>query len=160
MHRMSYPIKLGNGIENGKLFLEALKIRRCGVDGPWVKESLNSPEFLVSPVLMSVFPVILSVHELGFKDGGKRSDVHLAAIALGYSLCLSEVGPQYCLQSRRQEPGNHIHIGMKPIVITPGYARAFVVNFDERGRHTIDTDCYHHGQPLPPTCQIMFLRQE
>lgn len=157
MHKMSYAIQLGNGLENANGFLEALRLHRCSV-GHWVGESMARPEFLVSHRPAVVFPVIVSVAELGFKDGGKRSEVNVAAISAGYRFCPAEVGPQYCLQSRRQEPGNHFHIGMEPIVITTGYARAFVVSFHDRNRRELSTDWVHHGHPLPPSCQIMYLR--
>jgi hypothetical protein len=106
---------------------------------------------------MDVSLVAVSVSELGFKDGGKRSEVNAKAKTLGYSFCPAEVGPQFCLQVSRQKFGDHFHVGMNPIQITPGYARSFVCNFGENNHPEISTDWTHHGYPLPPTCQILFV---
>ncbi len=79
-------IKLGTGLKTADDFRKALKKSNCGI-GDWANDILGKPAFTASETEMDANLVIVSVGELGFKDGATRKDIYERAQSLGLSLC-------------------------------------------------------------------------
>lgn len=77
--------------------------------------------------------VVLSVGDLGFKDGAKYSDICAKAVELGLELCPAEVGPALRLQYGDQPKGEWLRIAMEAIAGRGGYLRIFSVGRDDDG---------------------------
>lgn len=71
--------------------------------------------------------VVVTVTDLGFKDGAMRKDIYERAQELGLALCPAEVGPQLRLQYKDQPNGKWFHIAMEPIIDSVGNLRVFRV---------------------------------
>jgi hypothetical protein len=74
--------------------------------------------------------VVLSVGDLGLKDGAKYSDICAKAVELGLELCPAEVGPALRLQYGDQPKGEWLRIAMEAITDRDGSLSFFYV---ERG---------------------------
>lgn len=119
-------IKLGTGLKDADDFRKALKKADCNI-GDWGNDILGKPAFTVSPKETEVELVVVSVAELGFKDGATRADIYKRANELGLDLCPNEVGPQLRLQYKDQPKGEWLLIGMEPITDSGGDLRVFSV---------------------------------
>lgn len=69
---------------------------------------------------------LLSVADLGFKDGAKYREICKRAKELGLELCPAELGPQLRLQYENQPEGEWILIAMEPVASSSG-PRLFTV---------------------------------
>ncbi len=78
--------------------------------------------------------VVLTVAELGFKDGARRDAIYAKALEFGLQLCPAEVGPALCLVYKDQPRGEWLRIGMEPLAGSGGYLRVFVVGNDDGDR--------------------------
>jgi hypothetical protein len=130
-------IKLGTGIKNADGFRKALKEADCDI-GYWGNDILGKPAFTVSPSETKVELVVVSVAELGFKDGATRADIYKRANELGLDLCPNEVGPQLCLQYRDQPKGEWLLIAMEPIIDSDDGLRVFDVKRNGDGGQWLD----------------------
>ena len=126
-------IKLGTGQKDADGFRKALKTAKCGI-GDWANDIIGKPAFTVATEEIEVDLVIVTVEELGFKDGAKRSDIYKRAIELGLQLCPNEVGPQLRLQYMDQPKGQWLLIGMEPITDSDGNLRVFGVERNDVGK--------------------------
>ncbi|MCH8162645.1 MAG: hypothetical protein IIA99_00905, partial [Proteobacteria bacterium] len=90
-------IKLGTGLVTPDDFRRALKDDGFRLSD-WSSDILGKPAFTVSSEETEVDLVVVSVSELGFKDGATRADIYKRAKELGWELCSAEVGPQLRLQ--------------------------------------------------------------
>jgi len=106
-------IKLGTGLKNADDFRKAIKKGGMRI-GDWSNDILRKPAFKVSKTEIELDLVNVSVRELGFKQGAKRSDIITKALELGLQLCPSEVGPQLRLQYTDQPNGEWLLVGMDP----------------------------------------------
>ena len=125
-------IKLGTGLKDADDFRKALKKADCNI-GDWGNDILGKPAFTVSPEEMEVELVVVSVAELGFKEGATRADIYKRAQELGLDLCPNEVGPQLRLQYKDQPKGEWLLIGMEPITVSDGYLFVFRVERNDDG---------------------------
>jgi hypothetical protein len=75
--------------------------------------------------------VLVTVAELGFKDGARRAAIYARAIELGLELCPSEVGPVLRLATKDSP---WILVGMEPIIDSDGDLRVFIVDADSGAR--------------------------
>ena len=75
--------------------------------------------------------VVVSVAELGFKDGATREQIYARAKELGLDLCPAEVGPQLRLQYKDQPNGEWLVIAMEPITGSVGNLNLFRVRRDD-----------------------------
>ncbi len=125
-------IELGTGLRNGKDFENTL-VKNDYKVGNWAKDLLAKPDFekSISTTETEVNLVILSVADLGFKDGAKRSDIYDKAQELGLELCPAEVGPQLRVQYKDQPAGEYLLIGMEPITDSDGDLGVFYVDHDD-----------------------------
>ncbi len=126
-------IKLGTGLKDADDFRKALKKADCNI-GDWSNDILGKPAFAVSPEETEVELVVVSVAELGFKEGATRADIYKRAQELGLDLCPNEVGPQLRLQYKDQHKGEWLLIGMEPITGSDGRLRVFIVGRYDHGK--------------------------
>ena len=124
-------IKLGTGLKTMDQFLKAMEAYGYKVSD-WAKDLLKRAKFLASVALKEIEAdlVIVTVAELGFKDGATFKEICDKAIELGLLLCPAEVGPQLRLQYQNQPIGEWLYIAMEAITDSGQYLRLFVV---ERG---------------------------
>jgi hypothetical protein len=78
-------------------------------------EIIGRPAFALSRTKSELDLVVLSVFELGLKQGASIKDIYARAELLGFALCPPEVGPQLRLQYLDQPQGELLHIAMQPI---------------------------------------------
>lgn len=119
-------VKLGTGIKDADSFRKALKQADCNI-GDWGNNILCQSAFKVAEAETEVELVVVSVGELGFKDGATRADIYKRAQELGLDLCPNEVGPQLRLQYKDQPKGEWLLIAMEPITASDGNLIVFYV---------------------------------
>lgn len=119
-------IKLGTSLKTADGFRKALNAGGYRI-GDWANDIFGKSTFTAAPKEIEVDLVVVSVAELGFKDGAYRKDIYKRAQELGMNLCSPEVGPQLRLQYRDQPKGEWLLIGMEPISVSGGYLGVFSV---------------------------------
>ena len=119
-------IKLGTGIKDADGYRKAIKDKRMHI-GEFANDILGNPAFNVATKETEVDLVIVSVAELGFKDGAKLKDIYTRAKEKGLQLCPNEVGPQLRLQYIDQLKGEWLVVGMEPIAVSGDDLRLFNV---------------------------------
>jgi len=122
-------IKLGTGLKTADDFRDALKKDGYRI-GNWANDIIGKPAFTASETETEVDLVVLTVAELGFKDGATRKDIYDRALERGLELCPSEVGPQLRLQYKDQPKGEWLVIAMEPITFADGDLYVFLVAYD------------------------------
>ena len=120
-------IKLGTGLETKDDFIKALKQNEFEVND-WAKNIMGKPEFTAAKKETEERLIILSVADLGFKDGAKIEDIYKRAEELGLELCPAQTGPQLRLQYKDQPMDEYCLIGMKPISCSDGDPSVFSVS--------------------------------
>ncbi len=119
-------IKLGTGLKTADDFRK--KVMEAGMKiGYLANKILSNPVLTVAESVTEVELVVVSVAELGFRDGATQKDVYTRAQELGLDLCSSEVGPQLCLQYTDQPKGEWLVIAMEPITESGGHVYLFNV---------------------------------
>jgi hypothetical protein len=113
-------IKLGVHKTAGE-YLQALKRVRYHISD-WVNDILGEAEFTCATKETDVDLVVLSVAELGFKDGAKHSEICVRALKMGLLLCPVEVGPALRLTYKDQPRGEWLIIAMNPISSLPEFS--------------------------------------
>lgn len=117
-------IKLGTDERCADDFRASLKEADCNV-GYWANNILDKPAFKVSVNKVKVGLVVMSVIELGFKDGATLEAIFTRAKEIGLDLCPPEVGPQLRLQYKNQPKGDSLMIAMEPIIDSEGSPNVF-----------------------------------
>ncbi len=118
-------INLSMGPKNAYDFRRAIKAKGMKISdyADNLLENLQFDEFLkkvkLTPAGVSVKEanvdlVVVSVADLGFKDGARCRQIYDRAEELGLKLCPPEVGPQLCLQYSFQPKHECLIVGMKP----------------------------------------------
>ena len=126
-------IKIGGGITNGKGLCSELEKKDFRI-GDWARDMLLQPAFIVAAEETEVDLVVMSVADLGFKNGARYDQICARAIELGLELCPAEVGPQLRLQYPGQPRGEWLLVAMEAIRDSDGSLRIFSVGHDEDGR--------------------------
>jgi len=98
--------------------------------GDWANDILGKPAFTCATEETDVDLVVLSVAELGFKDGAKYSEICARALELGLELCPAEVGPALRLAYKDQPRGEWLIIAMEAIAGSGGDLHVFDVEHD------------------------------
>lgn len=119
-------IILGTGIKDTDGFRNAIKDGGMLISD-WANDIIGKPAFNMATEKGEVDLVVVSVVELGFKEGAKIKDIYAAAKKRGLELCPNEVGPQLRLQYQDQPKDEWLIIGMKPITDSGGVLRVFEV---------------------------------
>lgn len=136
-------IKLGTGIKDADGFRKALKQVGCNISD-WGDGIIGKPAFKVSETETEVELIVVSVGELGFKEGATRADIYKRAQEQGLGLCPNEVGPQLRLQYKDQPKGEWLLIAMEPISGSVGGLRVFFVGRRGDGEQWL---CDRSGDP-------------
>lgn len=119
-------IKLGTGLQTADDFRKALKDNGFNISD-WASDILKKPAFTVATKEIELDLVVVSVAELGFKDGATREQIYTRAKELGLDLCPAEVGPQLRLQYKDQPNNEWLVVGMEPITDSYGFLGLFYV---------------------------------
>jgi len=135
-------IKLGTGLKTAGDFRKAIKDNKMRI-GDWANDILGKPAFTVATEETELDLVVVSVAELGFKDGATREQIYARAKELGLDLCPAEVGPQLRLQYKDQPNGELLVIAMEPITDSDGDLDLFDVRRD-------DSDLWLSGYDASP----------
>lgn len=123
-------VKLGTGLKTANDFCCALQNAGCRASN-WAKDVLGKPAFTAASNKIELDLVVVSVAELGFKNGATREQIYQRAPELGLELCPAEVGPQLRLQYKNQLVGERLLVAMEPIIDSVGDLRVFVVARNE-----------------------------
>jgi len=119
-------IKLGTGLKTADDFRKSLKDNGFSI-GDWANDILGKPAFTVAPEETEIDLVVVSVAELGFKNGATREQIYTRAKERGLNLCPAQVGPQLRLQYKDQPDGEVLIVAMEPITASGGTLRLFHV---------------------------------
>ena len=119
-------IKLGSGLKTADDFRRSLKDNGFKL-GDWANDILGKPAFTVATEETEIDLVVVTVAELGFKNGATREQIYARAKERGLDLCPAEVGPQLRLQYKDQPTGEWLVIGMEPITFSVGSLLLFHV---------------------------------
>ena len=103
--------------------------------------------------------VMVTVGELGFKNGATRKDIYDRAISLGLSLCPAEVGMQLRLQYEDQPKGEWLLVAMEPITGSGGGLDVFRVVRDDDDRW-LGANYGHPGDVWNADDRWVFLRSK
>ncbi len=93
--------------------------------GDYAGQILNKTE--VSQTEVELDLVVVTVGELGFKNGARRDVLYAKALEIGLQLCPAEVGPALRLLYKDQPRGEWLHIGMESITGSDGRPGVFEV---------------------------------
>lgn len=91
---------------------------------------LGKSAFTVTPTKETIDLVVVSVADLGFKNGATYKEICDAALNQGLSLVLAEVGPALRLQYKEGQKGESLYIAMEPISDSDGCLRILDVVYD------------------------------
>ena len=116
-------VKLG-GFQSRFAIREAIKKPGMQI-GKYADDILEKIPLATEETEMTI--VVLSVAELGFKNGAQYGDICNRAKDLGLELCPAEVGPQLRLQYGDQSMGEWLVIAMEPISDSDGDLGLFSV---------------------------------
>ena len=94
---------------------------------------LGKPAFTVATEETELDLVVVSVAELGFKNGATREQIYSRAEERGLDHCPAEVGPQLRLQYADQPKGEWLVVGMEPITDSGGDLELFGVERGDSG---------------------------
>lgn len=123
-------IKLGtNGLKTADDFRKAIKDKGMRI-GDYADDILGKPAFTVATEETEIDLVVVSVAELGFKNGATREQIYIRAKELGLDTCSAEVGPQLRLQYKNQPMSEWLLIAMEPITASVGDLEVFCVYRD------------------------------
>jgi hypothetical protein len=106
-------VKLGVHKTAGE-YLQVLKSAKYHISD-WVNDILGKAELTCSTEETDVDLVVLSVAELGFKNGSKHSEICVRAMKMGLLLCPVEVGPALRLTYKDQPRGEWLIIAVNAI---------------------------------------------
>jgi hypothetical protein len=126
-------IKLGTGIKDGVGFCTEIG-KIGGRVGDWARDILSQKAFTVATTEEEIDLVVVSVAELGFKEGARYDTICSRAVELGLELCPAEVGPQLWLQYQEQPLNEWIIVAMEAIRASHGRLRVFGVGHDDDGQ--------------------------
>ncbi|MBU3895871.1 hypothetical protein KKG36_00925, partial [Patescibacteria group bacterium] len=120
-------IKLGtNGLRTADDFRKDLKDNGFSI-GDYANGILGKPAFTAATEETEMDLVVISVAELGFKNGATCEHIYARAKKLGLDICPAEVGPQLRLQYKDQPNGEWLVIAMEPIAGSDGDLELFDV---------------------------------
>lgn len=125
-------IKLGTGPTNANGFRCHIMDSKMRISD-YASDILAKPQFTVASETTELDLVMVSVGELGFKNGAKLSDIYARAKEKGLQLCPAEVGPKLRLEYTDQPMGEWLFIGMEPITGSDGGLSVFCVAHDDSG---------------------------
>ncbi len=140
-HRFSIwkTIEIGTGLKTSYDFCKAIRDAGMGSTS-WADDVLGKSEFVTAPIKAEVDLTMVSVRDLGFKEGATLGQIYARAKELGLELCPPEVGPQLRLQYPDQPMEMSIFIAMEPIRHPDGELCVFTVQRNASGLW-LDINC-------------------
>ncbi len=129
--------------------------KKCDRIGNYASQILNKTK--VSRTEVELDLVVVTVGELGFKDGARLDKIYARAIELGLELCPAEVGPALRLLHKDQPRGERLRIGMEPIAALDGSPGVFGVGSDN-GDRWLDNSYGSAGSVWSTVSQWVFVR--
>lgn len=128
-------ITLGNGLSNAEEFRAALKTAGYRI-GDYANDILGKEDFAqpIATTATSVDLIVVTVGDLGFKQGATREKIYAKAKRLGLELLPAEAGPQLRLQYSDQPMNEWNVIAMEPITDSDGSLGLFSVGRIDDGR--------------------------
>jgi hypothetical protein len=114
--------------------LVALQLAKCRII-PRAANAINQKGFPSETSGRILNLVMLSVGDLGLRDGAKYHEICTWAHQIGFELCPAEVGPAFRVLYQHQAKGEVVRAAMKALpFIERGYgAGIFVIGCDEKG---------------------------
>ncbi len=112
-------------------YRRALKAKGYRI-GDYADQILNKVKVGGTEVQLDL--VLVTVAELGFKDGARRDAIYARAIELGLELCPAEVGPALRLAYQDQPYREWIRVAMEPIADSDDDLMVFGVDLDDGER--------------------------
>lgn len=103
---------------------------------------------------------MVAVSDLGFERGGEFKEIIRKALGLGLQLCPAETAPCLRLGYRDQPRGEHLLVGMEPIVNRNGTPIIFTLNYsddDDRDNPKELSTTGGHGFFQPDWCMVFVL---
>lgn len=125
-------IKLGTGLKPAHDFRNDFKGNNLNVSD-YAYSMLENSAFATASSETEVDLVVVSVGELGFRNGARRDQIYGRAKEFGLELCPAEVGPQLRRQYADQPLNEWLLIGMEPIRDSDGALFVFLVERDGVG---------------------------
>lgn len=125
-------IKLGTGLKSSEDFCVELEKNGFQVS-QWARDIMSQEPFTAAVTEEEANLVVLSVAELGFKEGARYDQICARGIEMGMELCPAEVGPQLRLQYSDQPLGEWLVIAMEAICDSHGYLVVFHAEHDDGG---------------------------
>jgi hypothetical protein len=125
-------VKLGTGVKDADGFRQSLKDNGVKIS-KWANDLLGKSVFSVATQEIEIDLVVVTVKELGFKNGAMLKDIYDAAKKRGFQLCPNEVGPHLRLQYKDQTKNEWLIIGMEPITDSGGVLNVFRIDCDDSG---------------------------
>lgn len=123
-------IKIGTGPKTAGDFTKAIKKKKMIID-KFGADILNRSKLTTAKREKEIDLVMLTLAQLGFKNGAELNKIYAKAKKLGLKLCPPEVGPQLRLQYIDQPKGEWVVFGMKPIRDSEGNLCVFGVGCDD-----------------------------
>ncbi len=136
--------------------LEAGKHR----SGDWVNNFLGKPAFNCASEETDVDLVVLSVDDLGFKEGALYSQICEKALAMGLELCPPEVGPALRLAYENQPRGERLIVATKPFTESGDDLDLFVMEVSGGGGLWLRGDCGPSDRFWEPDRRFIFARRK
>ena len=125
-------VKLGTGLLTGRDFHTAFAESSFGVSVGALR-IFDQPAIKVIALETEVTLVLATPAELGFSGGAALAEIYMRAGGIGLELCPPEVGPQLRLQYPDQPEGEHLIVGMDPVVSGLNTGGCFVFGLVNKG---------------------------
>jgi hypothetical protein len=129
---------------------------RCG---EWVTNLFGKPACHCASEETDVDLVVLSVDDLGFKEGALYSQICEKAQAMGLDLCPAEVGPALRLAYENQPRGERLIIATKPFADSDDELDLFVMEVSGGGGLWLRGDCGPSDRYWEPDRRFVFMRR-
>ena len=104
--------------------------------------------------------VVLSVADLGFKEGALYSQICEKALAMELELCPAEVGPALRLAYENQPRGERLIIATKPFTDSGDDLDLFVMEVSGGEGLWLRGDCGPSDRFWEPDCRFVFARRK
>ena len=138
---------------------KALKKAGC-YTSDWANDIMDQPTFALCETEKELDLVVLSVADMGFKDGVHYKDVCAKAKELGLQLCPPEVGPQLRLQYTDQPKGEWLIIAMEAIADSDGDLKVFNVARHDDGKQWLYSYYGYPGDFWDSNIRFVFARSK
>ena len=125
--------------------------------GGWVNEIFDKPVCTCADKETDVDLVVLSVGDLGFKEGALYSQICDKAVAVGLEVCPAEVGPALRLAYGDQPRGERLIIATKPFTGSGDDLDLFVMEVSGGGGLWLRGDCGPSDRFWEPDRRFVFV---